>query len=390
MSSPLRLVHITTVAESLRFLRGQPAFLAERGFSVHAITSPGPLVESMSGELGIPIHTVPMPRAITPAADLVALGQLVGHLLRIRPHIVHAHTPKAGLLGMLAATLTGVPVRVYHMRGLPMQTAEGWKRALLSTTERTSCALAHQVIAVGESLRSFAVAEGLCAPERIAVLANGSGQGVDAMGRFNPDGVSPRIVDDLRHQWSIAADRPVVGFVGRLVADKGIIELLEAWRSLRAHPSNPQLLLVGPLEERDGLPADVRDELSEDPSIVTVGNQQEIEKFYALMDLVVLPTHREGFPNVPLEAAAMGLAVAASNIAPCQEAVAEGETGVLFECGSAEGITSRVTAYLDDPALRARHGAAGRRRVVEHFSPELIQHELAACYDRLVTTSAAL
>ena len=376
------LVHITTVAESLRFLRGQPDSLRNRGFHVEAITSPGPLVEPMSEELGISIHTVEMPRKITPLRDLLALYKTTELLRALSPDIVHAHTPKGGLLGVIAASLAGVPIRFYHMRGLPMETATGWKYHLLRTTETISCALAHQVIAVGHSLRHTAIDAAVCPPDKICVLANGSGQGVDAKERFNPERFDARHREVLRNQLGIPLDATVVGFVGRLVADKGINELTEAWQRLRNRYADAHLVLIGPFEERDPVPNSTRQILEEDSQTHLLGTRDDVDALYCIMDVLVLPTHREGFPNVPLEAAAMELPVVASDIPACLEAVQANETGLHFATGDAQALARTLSRYLDDPDLRRRHGRAGRKRAVESFAPHLIQGELAALYDQ--------
>jgi hypothetical protein len=180
------IVHVMTVPESLAFLRGQAGFMRDRGHTLTVITSPGDGLQEFSEREGVPAYAVEMPRRITPLQDLRAVHELASLLRSLRPDIVHAHTPKGGLLGMLAATAAGIPRRIYHMRGLPMETAQGARRALLSTTERVSCALARRVIAVSPSLRQTAIAHGLCPAHKIIVLAGGSGNGVDAHGRFDP------------------------------------------------------------------------------------------------------------------------------------------------------------------------------------------------------------
>ena len=378
----MHLIHITTVAHSLGFLRGQPEFFAERGVEMEAITSPGELVEPMADDLGIPVHTVDMPRRITPFRDLAALFQMATLLRELDPDIVHAHTPKGGLLGMLAATLADVPVRIYQMRGLPMETATGWKRALLRTTETISCALAHQTIAVGHSLRDKALDAGVCAPDDITVLADGSGQGVDATGRFDP----ARFDDDhgttVRQRLDIPADADVIGFVGRLVRDKGVVELADAWQSIRDDHPDAHLMAIGPFEDRDPVPETTRRILEDDDRVHLLGFRDDVDELYTAMDVVTLPTHREGLPNVPLEAASMKLPVVASDIGPCLETVIHRETGLCFSVGDAASLADALRTYLDDPELRRRHGDAARRRVLEKFLPERIWRELAELYDR--------
>ncbi|HYW06546.1 MAG TPA: glycosyltransferase family 4 protein, partial [Longimicrobium sp.] len=301
----------------------------------------------------------------------------------IRPHIVHSHTPKGGLLGMMAAWMNRVPVRIYHIRGLPLMTATGRRRTLLRWTERVACSLAHQVLCVSHSVRDVAVAEGLCPPDKIRVLLGGSGNGVDATGRFDP-ARNAAARAELRVKHSIPADAEVLGFVGRVVRDKGIVELAVAWAVLRDEFPSMHLLLVGPLEPQDPVPPATLEALRADPRVHFVG-PADSAPYYAAMDLLVFPTYREGFPNVPLEAAAMGLAVVATRIPGCVDAVADGETGTLVPAADGVALAGAVRAYLRDPALRMAHGRAGRERALRDFGQEAIWTALHAEYLRLLT-----
>jgi glycosyltransferase involved in cell wall biosynthesis len=376
-----------TVPVSLFFLSGQVSFMRASGLDVHAIASPDTYLASFGEQEGIPVYAVPMTRSITPLQDSRALWRLWRLLRRLRPDIVHAHTPKGGLLGMIAATLARVPIRVYHVRGLPFVTASGWRKRLLKTTERASCALAHRVLAVSHSMRRIAVAEGLCAAEKIAVLAGGSGNGVDATGRFGPQPAHVR--RDARARLGIPQDALVVGFVGRVVREKGAVELATAWKALREIEPRLHLLLVGRVETEDAVPREVLAELQADPRVHLTGVDPNTPPLYAAMDVVALPTYREGFPNVALEAAAMGLPIVATSVPGCVDAVVDGVTGTLVPARDAGALASALGGYLADPALRGRHGAAARARVVAAFRREVIWEALETEYDALLAASAA-
>ena len=379
------ILHITTVADSFVFMRGQLGYMKAQGFDIIGVTSPGPRVEMVRKREGIEIYPVEMPRRITPLEDLRALWELVAVIQEIKPDIVHGHTPKGGLLAMIAATIARVPHRVYHMRGLPMETARGSKRALLATTERISCGLAREVITVGRTMRETAIAEGLCPPEKIRYLGAGSSNGVDARERFNPERVGRGGRGEVRLRYGIPNDAVVLGFVGRLVVDKGIVEFLKAFEALEEQYPALHLLLLGPFEERDALSSDVRARLEKHPRIHLPGFVEDTATYYSAMDLFCLPTHREGFPNSPLEAAAMGLPVVVSDIGPCREVIVEGETGLLFPVGNAQRLKEVLEIYLKDEALRQSHGEAGRARVLARFQPEQIWEGIAEVYAKLLT-----
>ena len=378
-----RLVHVTTVPTSLAFLTGQVSYMKDRGFEVLAVSSAGEYADSFRATEGVPVHAIDMPRRITPVRDLVALSRMYRYLRRVRPHIVHAHTPKGGLLGTTAAWLARVPVRIYHIHGLPFMTATGVRRALLRLTEKVSCTLAHQVLCVSTSVRDVAVEEGLCSPRKIAVLGNGSVNGVDAVRQFNPERWTS-VRADTRMAHGIPEDALVMGFVGRIVRDKGITDLTESWQQLREQFGNLHLLLVGPFEPEDPLPDTVSEALRFDTRVHLTGPQRVPAPFYAAMDLVVLPTYREGFGIVAIEAAAMALPVVATHIPGCFEAVRDGVSGTLVPPRDPRALTEAIREYLLRPELRHRHGWAGRNRVRRDFTQETIWDALYREYIRLL------
>jgi glycosyltransferase involved in cell wall biosynthesis len=379
------VVHVTTAPRALRFLSGQGEFMRRAGFRIQAVSSPGPELGAFGHEEGVAVHAVEITRRITPLQDLRALWRLWGLLRRIRPVIVDGHTPKAALLAMIAGWLARTPVRVYHLRGLPLLTASGMRRRILRWTEWTSCRLAHRIIAVSHSMRSIAIREGLCDGDRIKVLLGGSGQGVDATGRFRPPGEEVRRA--VRADFGIPPGALVIGFVGRLVRDKGIRELASAWHRLRERRPDLHLLAVGPPEAEDAVPEDVMASLRSDPRVHLTGWTPDPSRLYAAMDVVALPTYREGFPNVPLEAAAMSLPVVATSIPGCVDAVLDGVTGLLVPPRDTGALADALERFLASASLRAEHGAAGRRRVLAEFRREAIWEAVAGEYRELLATA---
>jgi len=378
-----KLIHITTVPEMLPFFSGQVGYMKERKLQVEAIASPGKDLDRFGALEKIRVHGVAMTRRITPLRDLVALGRLWRRLRVSRPQIVQSHTPKGGLLGMISAWLARVPVRIYHIHGLPLMTATGFKRRLLRWTEKVACALSHQVLCVSNSVRQVAVAEGLCPAGKVRVLLGGSVNGVDAREKFNPSaGAEGRT--NVRSSYGIPADAPVVGFLGRLVRSKGLVELVTAWSRLRDEFPTLQLLLVGEFEPQDPVPPEVREVLHSDSRIHLTGWIQNVAPLYAAMDVVVLPSYREGLPVVPLEAAAMELPVVATRIPGCVDAVDDGVTATLVPVRDAKALADAVGMYLRDPELRRKHGRAGRERVLSKFKQEAIWEALYQEYQRLL------
>jgi glycosyltransferase involved in cell wall biosynthesis len=368
----IRLIHITTVSQTLGFLRGQVSDMKRRGFEVHAVSSPGVELGAFATREGVPVHAVRMTRRITPLRDLVALVRLFFLMVRLRPSMVHANTPKGGLLGTLAAWLARVPARVYHIRGLPLMTTSGLKRRILSWSEWISCRLAHRVLCVSHSVCEVAVAEGLCPPGKIRVLGAGSSNGVDAGGRFNPARAGEKERLRLRAELGIPSEALVVGFVGRLAAAKGITELAAAWGLLRDRFPALHLLLVGPSEPHDPLPERCAAFLRAEERVHRAGPREDIPACLAAMDLFALPSHREGFSGANLEAAAMALPVVTTDVPGCTDSIVDGVTGVLVPPRDPAALAEAIGRYLDDAELSLRHGRAGRERVLREFRPEAI------------------
>jgi glycosyltransferase involved in cell wall biosynthesis len=378
-----RVLHVLTVPDSLVFLRGQVPFMHRAGFWLGIVTSPGGDLERFGHENGVPVWPVTIPRAIAPWADLVAFVRLVRLMHHIRPEIVHAHTPKAGFLGMLAAVTARVPRRIYHMRGLPLETATGWRRRLLLQTERLTCRIAHRVLCVSPSLRAVALRERIVTNRKVRVIGGGSGNGVDATGRFDPSACG-EIRESMRRQLAVPADAIVVSFVGRLARDKGIATLAEAWVQIRSRHPRVFLLMLGSLDARDSIDANVLSMLGADERVRRLAHLEDVSGLYAASDILVLPSHREGFPNVALEAAAMGLPVVTTDATGCVDAVIPGQTGAIFPMGDADALVVALMPYILDARRRRRHGAAGRQRVLAQFQREIIWNGILRTYGVLL------
>ena len=386
-SHPLCLVHVSIVARTLDALAGQAGFFRAHGFEVEAIASPGDELIELGRREGIAVHAVPMGRTITPLRDPISLYKLWRLLRRLRPAIVNAHTPKGGLLGMTAAWLAGVPVRIYHVHGLPLMTAGGIRRLLLRWSDRVAGRLAHRVLCVSHSLRRAALAEGLFPVEKVRVLARGTINGVDSAVRFNPAVVRREEAGrEVRAMLGIPAEACVLGFVGRGVRDKGIVELAIAWRDLREQYPDMHLLIVGPFESHDPVPAEIRGELADDLRAHLVDRWvDDIPPFYSALDVLALPSYREGFSCTLLEAAAMGLPVVATRVPGCVDAVEDGVTGRLVPPYDSRALTEAVAAYMGDPHSRRENGRAAHERVVRDFGQQEVWDALSAEYRGLLT-----
>lgn len=379
-----RLVYITTVPKTLSFLAGHARYAAAGGLEVHAISSPDPELRDFAKDTGAIVHPVEMSRRITPVRDLIALTNMTKLLKKIRPSIVHAHTPKGGLIGMMAARAAGVPIRIYHNHGLPHLTASGSRRALLMASERFSSHCADEVFCVSSSMATIGIRERLFQKDKVSVLLKGSISGIDARSLFNPCLIGEEDRREIRRELGIPQESIVIGYAGRIVRDKGMIEMVEAWQALRKTFSSICMLVAGEFESQDPVPQEVERVLREDPGIVLAGHRDDMPRVYSAMDVFVLPTYREGFGLAALEASAMEIPVVATRIPGCVDSVVDGETGTLVPARDSSALTEAVRSYLVHSDLRKQHGVAGRDRVIRDFGQEQMLEAMYREYVRLL------
>jgi glycosyltransferase involved in cell wall biosynthesis len=352
--------------------------LSEAGFRVTLVCSPGELLDRMAASEGVESIAIPMERGIAPLWDFLSLARLWLLLRRLRPDLTEFSTPKAGLLGTFAAMLLGVPLRIYLLRGLKLETSTGLKRRILLQAERLTAACAHVVICNSDSLRSEALALGVAPAAKLQVLGDGSSNGVDTH-RFSPG------PSDVRDRLRLAAGVPVVGFVGRLTRDKGVPELIEAFDMLLKTEPEVHLLLVGWFDtSEDALGDDLRSDIDSHPHIHRTGFVADTAPYFRAMDLMILPTWREGFPNVVLEAAATGIPVITTETTGSRDSVVPEVTGLLIPPGYPEAICEAALKLLGNMELRRRMGQAARAWVLEHYDKDRVLGLTAAYYKSLL------
>jgi glycosyltransferase involved in cell wall biosynthesis len=365
---------------ALGFLQGQPEYFQNSGFDVTVLCP-----EKRPGEWEVArpkdvrVLEVPMEREISPVRDIRSLWRLFGVLWTLRPAVTNVGTPKAGLLGGLAAWVTGVPCRFYTLHGLRFEAATGWRRELLMFTERLACRFAHRVVCVSRSVRRKALAHGLMDREKAIVFGAGSCNGVD-ISRFAPTPERIRRATELRSQFRIPSDAPVALFVGRLTRDKGICELLQAFLKIENRFPELRLLLVGSFEDGDPLPRDVRERLEAHHRVILAGPVNDPAPYYALADVLILPSHREGLPTVILEGHAAGRPVIGASATGIVDLLEDGETGLLFPVGDAPALAEAMSRIIEDKALAGKIAFAGQEQVKRKFRQELIWSELLREY----------
>ena len=366
------VVVTTTVPTSLATF--YPVTIAEfrrLGYQVHLVSAPGGEWESLR-PLADQVHVLPMARDISPVADVRALWRWWRLLRWLQPEVVVAGTPKASLLSMLAAALTRVPCRVYHLLGLRLEGVQGKARLLLAALEWVTSRAAGKVVAVSPSLAEVYTSARLNAGRDVVVIGAGSTHGVDA-DRFRPTDPDLR----LRTEIGIDADAPVVAFIGRLTGDKGPEMLLAAAEHLRATGCPVQYLVVGAQDEADSQ-KHVRAFEESGLSMHVTGFRSDVRPYLALADVLVLPSKREGMPNVVLEAASMGVPAVTTLVTGARDSVVDGETGFLVEYGDHVALADRIRTLVSDAGLRRSMGQQARHRVMEWFEPQVVARDFVS------------
>ncbi len=379
----MNIAHITTIDMALRYLLlNQLDSIQQAGYSVAGISSPGPDVPAVVAA-GIRHIPITMRRSFSPLADLQALLRLYRALRREQFTIVHTHNPKPGLIGQLAARMAGVPIVINTLHGFYFHDAmsPAWRRFYI-TTEKIAARCSDVILSQNSEDIQTAIREGICPPEKIKHLGNG----IDVR-RFDRRRLDTTLLDQQQHVLGLPPDAPVVGFVGRLVREKGMLELFEAMQTVARQVPAVRLLVVGPIDQHkaDALQPDSAAAYGLEQQCIFTGLRHDMPELYALMDVFVLPSHREGFPRAPMEASAMGVPSVVTDIRGCREAVTHQRNGLLVPLGDVPALASALITLLTDRQQARQMGAEGRRMAEERFDERLVFGRVLAEYERLLT-----
>jgi glycosyltransferase involved in cell wall biosynthesis len=382
MTPPLKVVHISSVDLGIFFLLPQLRALQADGFEVHAMCADGPLVPEFEAER-IKVHRIPVTREISPLADLKLLWLLTKILRREKYTIVHTHTPKIELIGQLAAWLTRTPVRLYTNHGLIFLGQTGLKKFLFKNIARIAGLFSDRVMSQSAEDMDVMIARKIYRRRQIAFLGNG----ID-VAEFDAERFTPQEVRAKKRAFRIPEENLVVGMVGRYVWEKGFREFFEAAQIIARARLNVSFVTVGvALEsERDPVDFSILNKLGIEDRVVVLQSRDDMPELYAMMDVVVLPSYREGFPRSLMEAAAMSRPLVASNVSGCRQAVVDGRNGYLVPVKDSRALADKIEVLLDDQKLARQMGAAGRVLAEERFDVAQVIARLRASYGELLVS----
>ncbi|MES5411550.1 glycosyltransferase family 4 protein [Staphylococcus hominis] len=366
-----KIFQLVTVSKSIPLMKGQIEYLRDKGLDVHVVSSEGPEQHTYSSDI---THVVNMEREISLKNDLKSLINMIRLFKKEKPYIVNSGTPKAGLIGTLAAFITRRPVRIYTVRGLRLETVAGLKYKILYAMEKLAMFCATDIIAISESLKDKIVELGLEKKEHIKVLGHGSSNGIN-LDNFTKD--KTIIPYELKEKL---ADHFVIGYVGRIVKDKGIHEIIEAFKIIQKNYNKVKLLIVGPIEKDDSISEEDYQYLQNNLNIIMTGHVNDTVNYYNHMDVLVFPTYREGFGNVSIEAQAVEVPVIVNNVTGAKDTLINNVTGYLVEKGNYNQIAQKLEFLIDNPAIKKQLGISGRENVESKFRNEIIWKHLETIY----------
>lgn len=377
-----KLIRITTIPLSLKvLLRGQLRYMSDY-FEVIGVSSNDKELEEVKNEEGIAVVPIEMSRKITPIQDIKSLLKTYNYLKKVQPKIVHTHTPKAGIVGMLAAKLAGVPIRLHTVAGLPLMEATGNKRKILDFVEKLTYSSATKVYPNSQGLYNFILQNKYTSVDKLKVIGQGSSNGIDTT-FFSRLQIPEEKQSQLKKELNIHPDDFVFVFVGRLVGDKGINELIEAFSTLKTQ--HLKLLLVGPLEsELDPLQGETLNEIETNSNIISVGFQKDVRSYFAIANALVFPSYREGFPNVVMQAGAMELPSIVSDINGCNEIIVEGKNGTIIPVKNTEVLKIAMQKMIEDKNLYHQLKKNARPMIQSRYEQSVVWDALLEEYNLLL------
>lgn len=374
----MKIIQGVTSYLTVVFIKDQVEFIRGNGYDVKVVCNK----DFDSPYEGLEVEHIPFEREISPFKDIKTLFQLSRYLRKEKPDLIHFSTPKAGLLGMTAGFICGIKTRIYMIRGLRLETAAGLKKLILLSTEKLASAFSTHVMVISDSMELEVIRMNLTRKSKIVRIGRGSSSGID-LNRFNPSNIDDNHLSELQRKLYIHDEDFIIGYAGRLTKDKGIDLLIESFRKLYEMNSDLKLLLIGDFEDSDPLKQENEDIIHQHPNIIYVPYTDGMDYYYSMMDLFILPTFREGFSNVSIEAQSMGVPVVTFDSTGASDTVEHGTTGLIAESKSVEGLVKAIDVLMTNDTKRKEMARISREFIAENFDRDLMHQKLLDFYDSI-------
>jgi len=377
MENEKKILNVVSVFFSIPFFFGdQLKYFREKGYDIYLVCSPSDKIENFANIQNVKFKEFKIVRKFTIFQDLKTTYKLYQYIKKNKFDIVVGHTPKGALLSMLASFFASTQKRVYFRHGLVYETKKGIGKYFLKNIERLTSLLSTKVVCVSPYLIDKSIADKLTSIKKLTLLRKGSCNGVDVLSKFNPSNILETKLNNLKFKLLINEENYVIGYVGRLVKDKGISELVQAFLSLLSNHKKVKLLLVGPYEDKDALDSNTINEIERNENIIRVGHiDDEIEYYYALMNIFILPTYREGLGTSILEASSMEIPVLTTSHTGSRDAIINNVTGSYIDVNS-KSIFNTLDKYIKNQKEYCHQGYEGRKHMLNNFKQELIWKEI--------------
>ncbi len=383
----MKILHVVNVSFVIPYFFGnQIDYFNKNGHDIYIVCSSSNDLIKFSKKYNFKFKTIDISRDINIITDARTFFELYKFISEEKFDVVVGHTPKASLFAMLASFFNYTPRRIYFRHGLMFETAKGVKKYIFKLIEKITSFFSTKVICVSNSILQKSLEMKLSSKNKTILLLNGTCNGIDYENVFNPELLNENLLNSYKLKYNFKKEDIIIGFIGRIVQDKGILELLEAWEILKVKHVNLKLLLIGPLEKRDGIDNSLITKIYSDNRIVFTGMIYDTNIHYKLMNIFILPSYREGFPTVVLEASSMKLPVITTNKTGCIDSILNNVTGLYCDLNP-ESIVECVEKYIFDKNLANTHGENGRQFVINNFNQILIWDSLINIYTKVDFTN---
>ena len=377
-----KLIRITTVPISIeKLLENQPKHFS-KFFDITIVSSDKSELEKLGKKQGVKTFCLPLTRKITPFKDIIAILKLYFFLKREKPKIVHSHTPKAGFVGMTASFFAGVPIRMHTVAGLPLMERKFIKKKVLIFIEKLTYLFASNVYSNSKKLMEYILSKKFCSERKIKTLANGSSNGIDT--KYFSDNISLKNKNKLLNTLEILKNDFVFCYVGRVVKDKGINELVSAFNELNLKSRNCKLIIVGKIEnETDPISKSAIGIIKKNKNILLTGFKNDVRPYLSIGNCFVFPSYREGFPNVLMQAGAMDLPCIATNINGCNEIIQDNINGFLIPPKNIDALVKAMQKIMDKKLI-IKLSKNCRLMVKEKYDQKFFWEKLLIEYNNLI------